>query len=65
MTPFKEIKGFAQQVFCLAYSPNGKYLATGDGNREVRIHEIAKDYECLREDLQFNRSIYSTYVRIW
>ena len=56
LTPFKELKDFRGAVFALAYSPDGKYLATGDGNREVRVHEIAKDYECLREDLQFNSS---------
>jgi len=56
LTPFKELTEFRGAVYALAYSPDGKYLATGDGNREVRVHDISKDYECLREDLQFNSS---------
>ena len=32
----QELSEFRGAVFCLQYSPNGAYLATGDGNREVR-----------------------------
>jgi len=54
LVPFKEITGHQKAVFALAFSPDGKYLAAGDGNREVRVYDCSNDYECLREDLQYN-----------
>ena len=54
LVPFKEITGHQKAVFALAFSPDGKYLAAGDGTREVRVYDCSNDYECLREDLQYN-----------
>jgi len=56
ITHFKTIKGHRGVVYALEYSPDGTYLAAGDANREVRVYDRTKDYECLREDLQWHAS---------
>jgi WD40 repeat protein len=56
LTPFKEITNHRGAVYALEFSPDGAYLAAGDGNREVRVYDRSKDYECLREDLQYNNA---------
>jgi len=53
LTPFKELI-HQGAVYALSFSPDGRYLGAGDGNREVRVYDCSNDYECLREGLQYN-----------
>lgn len=54
LVQFHEITDLLGSAFALAFSPDGRYLASGDGNREVRVYDTTADYVCLRENLQFN-----------
>jgi WD40 repeat protein len=39
--PSRFLDGHRKQVYCVAYSPDGRLLATGGGDMSVRIWEVA------------------------